>query len=46
MAEQIAGVFKLNPWTDEGLPADGAHVRMPIRMVYDEQAAAAAPSKP
>lgn len=46
IAEQIASVFKLNPWTDEGLPADGAHVRIPIRMVYDEKAAGAPPPSP
>ena len=39
IAEQIAGAFKLNPWTEDGLPADGAHVRMPIKMVYEEKAA-------
>jgi hypothetical protein len=34
MAKKIAEVFVANPWTDDGLPADGAHVRMPIRMKY------------
>ena len=46
MAEQIASVFVLNPWTDDGLPADGAHVKMPIRMVYDDKAAAGAAATP
>jgi len=35
MAQQIAQVFVANPWTEDGLPADGAHVRMPIQMNYD-----------
>jgi TonB family protein len=34
MAKKIAEVFVANPWTEDGLPADGAHVRMPIRMDY------------
>jgi hypothetical protein len=33
MAQQIAEVFVANPWSD-GLPVEGAHVRMPIRMNY------------
>jgi TonB family protein len=44
MAEQIASVFVLNPWTVDGLPADGAHVKMPVRMVYDDKVATAAPT--
>jgi TonB family protein len=35
MAEKIAQVFVANPWTEDGLPADGAHVKMPIKMNYD-----------
>ena len=38
MAKQIAQVFVANPWTEDGLPADGAHVRMPIQMDYDPPA--------
>lgn len=34
MAKAIAEVFVANPWTEDGLPADGAHVRMPIQMDY------------
>ena len=47
MAQAIAEAFVANPWTDDGLPADGAHVRMPIQMDYappsDAPAAAAKP---
>jgi hypothetical protein len=48
MAKKIAELFVANPWTEDGLPADGAHVRMPIRMDYvppaDAPSAAAAPT--
>ncbi|MHB8530118.1 MAG: TonB family protein [Caulobacteraceae bacterium] len=30
-AVRIASVMKINPWTDEGGPVDGATVRLPIR---------------
>jgi TonB family protein len=33
VAVQIAQTFATNPWTDEGLPAEGAHVKLPIKMV-------------
>jgi TonB family protein len=32
LAIKIAEAFVTNPWTDEGLPAQGAHVRLPIRL--------------
>jgi TonB family protein len=44
MAKKIAEVFVANPWTEDGLPADGAHVRMPIRMDYAPPADAPAPA--
>lgn len=34
LAIKIAEVFVANPWTEDGLPADGAHVKLPIRMNY------------
>jgi len=34
LAKKIAEVFVANPWTEDGLPAGGAHVRMPIQMDY------------
>lgn len=42
MATRIAEAFVANPWNEDGLPVDGAHVKMPIRMNYDP--AADAPS--
>lgn len=41
MAKTIAEASTVNPWTEEGLPAGGAHVRMPIRMDYTPSADAA-----
>jgi TonB family protein len=38
MAVQIAQTFVANPWDEDGLPVDGAHVRMPIQMDYDPPA--------
>jgi TonB family protein len=38
LAKKIAEVFVANPWTEDGLPADGAHVRMPIQMNYEPPA--------
>lgn len=46
MAKAIAEVFVANPWTEDGLPADGAHVRMPIRMDYTPPAEAPAAASP
>jgi len=45
MALQIAQGFATNPWTEEGLPAEGAHVKLPIKMV-DADAAEPAPAVP
>lgn len=36
MAQKIAQAFVTNPWTDEGLPADGEHILLPIKMVDAE----------
>ena len=47
VAEQIAQVFATNPWTEDGLPAEGAHVQLPIKMVdadADKPAPGAAPT--
>jgi TonB family protein len=38
MAIKIAEAFAANPWNEDGLPVDGAHVRMPIQMDYDPPA--------
>lgn len=46
VAIKIAEAFMANPWTEDGLPADGAHVRMPIKMNYDPPAEATPPSAP
>ncbi len=46
LAVRIAQVFVANPWTEDGLPADGAHVRMPIRMDYTPPAEGAPPAEP
>jgi TonB family protein len=49
-AIRIAEAFVANPWNEDGLPVDGAHVRMPIQMDYqplaDSPAANAPPSAP
>jgi TonB family protein len=45
MAQKIAESFAANLWTEDGLPAEGAHVRMPIKLV-DMDAKAATPSTP
>jgi TonB family protein len=44
LAVQIAEVFVANPWDEDGLPVDGAHVRMPIQMNYAPPPDASAPS--
>jgi TonB family protein len=46
MAKTIAEASAINPWTDEGLPAGGARVQLPIQMTYDEKLAASTPAKP
>lgn len=33
-AIRIAETFATNPWNEDGLPVEGAHVRMPIQMDY------------
>ncbi|MGZ3273659.1 MAG: TonB family protein [Caulobacteraceae bacterium] len=38
MAKRIAETFAANPWDDDGLPVDGAHVRMPVTMNYEPPA--------
>jgi TonB family protein len=43
-AQAIAESFVANPWGQDGLPVDGAHVRMPIQMDYDPARDAAAPA--
>lgn len=43
MAKRIAAGFATNPWTDDGVPAEGAHVLMPIEMVDENPAPAAKP---
>jgi len=46
MAQAIAQVFVANPWGEDGLPVDGAHVRMPIQMNYEPPPVPAAPPAP
>jgi TonB family protein len=44
---KVAQIMAVNPWTDEGLPADGAHVSFTIRFMNKAAAdAAAAPTQP
>lgn len=45
MAKRIAMGFATNPWTDDGVPAEGAHVKLPIQMV-NEDAVPATAAKP
>jgi hypothetical protein len=42
----VAGKFKLSPWTAEGEPTVGAHVRLPIRYELTPAPAAAATPQP
>jgi TonB family protein len=37
----VAAVMKMNPWTPQGAPVDGANIRLPIRVNLTEPAAAA-----
>jgi TonB family protein len=46
MAVQIAQGFATNPWTDDGVPAGGAHVRLPIQLVDPGPAQPALGAKP
>jgi hypothetical protein len=41
----IARIMRMNPWTKQGIPVDGARVDVPIRLNLDA-AEAAAPGKP
>ncbi len=43
-AMSIAPALAVNPWTDDGLPAEGAHLRFAIRFVRQEPAPAAPPA--
>jgi hypothetical protein len=49
-ALQIAGVMKMNPWTAQGDPVDGARIRLPVRLELPGNAPApptqSAPAKP
>ncbi len=45
-AIEIAQVLAVNPWTDDGLPSDGAHVRFAVRFVREEPPPAAPSSAP
>ena len=45
-AIRITEMFVANPWNEDGLPNDGAHVRMPIQMDYHPPVQGAAPAKP
>lgn len=42
----IAGVMKMNPWTRQGYPVDGARIRLPIRVNLGEKAPAVPPAAP
>jgi TonB family protein len=47
----VASVMVMNPWTAQGTPVDGAHIRLPIRLELPADAQATtpaqrAPSKP
>ena len=33
-AVQIAGVMAINPWTLQGRPVEGAHIRLPLRLNF------------
>jgi TonB family protein len=41
-ALQVASVMKMNPWTAQGDPVDGARIRLPVRLELPEDAPAAA----
>jgi TonB family protein len=45
-AIKIAETFVANPWNEDGLPVDGAHVRMPVQMDYKSPAAGQSGSSP
>jgi TonB family protein len=37
-ALKIASVMKMNPWTAQGMPVDGAHIALPINLVLPPDA--------
>jgi TonB family protein len=37
-ALKLAATFRLNPWTDDGHPVDGAVINIPIKLVYPDDA--------
>lgn len=41
-ALRVASVMGVNPWTDDGLPAEGAHVKFAVRLNDKEPAPTAA----
>jgi TonB family protein len=43
-AIKIAETFVANPWNDNGLPVEGAHIRMPIQMDYKPSASSPTPA--
>ena len=46
-ALKVAGIMKMNPWTAQGAPVDGARITLPVTLVKPEDPApAAAPAKP
>ncbi len=44
IAVAIAETFATNPWTEDGLPAEGAHVLMPVGMVLKGEPPTPAPA--
>ncbi|HLY80939.1 MAG TPA: energy transducer TonB [Caulobacteraceae bacterium] len=36
----VASVMVMNPWTAQGTPVDGAHIRLPVRLEFPADAAA------
>ncbi len=42
-AIQIAQALAVNPWTSDGLPADGAHLKFALRFLHKEPEPASAP---
>jgi TonB family protein len=43
-ALQIVAVMKMNPWTTQGTPVEGARIQIPIHLVLPSEAAPSAPS--
>lgn len=42
----VAERYVMNPWTDEGLPAAGAHVTLPMKLVHEPDPALTSATKP